>query len=87
MPIREEIIGRAGDAVITRNGYGACCLNVPNVLFGDVDVYAGPDTKLQLAIFFALLIIAASIVFCTGKNGTDQNRKFFQSQSRMAFAH
>ncbi len=67
VPIREEIIARAGDAVITRNGYGARCLNVPDVLFGDVDVYeTGPGAGLHVSIFFALLIISAAIVFFTG---------------------
>ncbi|TWT66401.1 hypothetical protein [Allorhodopirellula solitaria] len=38
LPIREEIIARHGDAVVTRNAYGALCLNTPDVLFADVDV-------------------------------------------------
>jgi hypothetical protein len=67
VPIREEIIARAGDAVITRNGYGARCLNVPDVLFGDVDIYeTGPGAGLQLSIFLVLLIVSAAIVFFTG---------------------
>jgi len=37
MPIREEIVERHGDAVVTRNGYGARCLNTPDVLFADID--------------------------------------------------
>jgi len=37
MPIREEIVERHGDTVVTRNGYGARCLNTPEVLFVDVD--------------------------------------------------
>ncbi len=37
VPIREEIVARYGDAVVTRNSYGALCLNVPDVLFADVD--------------------------------------------------
>jgi hypothetical protein len=37
MPIREEILDRQRDVVITRNAYGARCLNTPNVLFADVD--------------------------------------------------
>jgi hypothetical protein len=37
LPIREEIVGREGAAVLTRNGYGAVCLNTPNVLFADID--------------------------------------------------
>ncbi len=37
LPIREEVLERHGTAVITRNIYGARCLNVPEVLFADVD--------------------------------------------------
>ena len=37
VPIREEILARHGDAVITRNSYGAHCLNTPNVLIADID--------------------------------------------------
>ncbi|MEQ1893799.1 MAG: hypothetical protein ABL998_14750, partial [Planctomycetota bacterium] len=31
VPIREEIVSEHDAAVITRNGYGARCLNTPNV--------------------------------------------------------
>ncbi len=37
MPIREEILEEIGDTVITRNIYGAHCLNVQNTLFADID--------------------------------------------------
>ena len=37
VPIREEIVERQGDTVITRNSYGARCLNTPDVLFVDID--------------------------------------------------
>lgn len=37
LPIREQIVERDGDIVITRNSYGARCLNSPEVLFADVD--------------------------------------------------
>ncbi|WP_232526148.1 hypothetical protein [Lysobacter capsici] len=37
LPIREQIVERDGDVVITRNSYGARCLNSPDVLFADVD--------------------------------------------------
>ena len=37
VPIREEIVVEHGDTIITRNSYGALCLNTPNVLFADVD--------------------------------------------------
>ncbi|HNB89667.1 MAG TPA: hypothetical protein PLP91_04700, partial [Plasticicumulans sp.] len=36
LPIREEIVERHGTAVVTRNSYGARCLNVPDVLFADI---------------------------------------------------
>lgn len=36
-PIREEIVEEHGTTVITRNSYGARCLNTPNVLFADLD--------------------------------------------------
>jgi hypothetical protein len=38
MPIREEIVERAGEMIVTRNSYGARCLNVPDVLFADIDL-------------------------------------------------
>ena len=37
VPIREEIVERQGDSIVTRNSYGARCLNTPDVLFIDVD--------------------------------------------------
>jgi hypothetical protein len=37
VPIREEILSLHGETVITRNLYGAKCLNTPNVLFADID--------------------------------------------------
>jgi hypothetical protein len=38
VPIREEILSRHGTTVVTRNIYGARCLNTPDVLFADVDL-------------------------------------------------
>ncbi len=40
LPIREQIVSRHGDTVITRNSYGALCLNTPDIAFADVDVAA-----------------------------------------------
>lgn len=40
LPIREEIVARYGESVITRNSYGALCLNTPDVVFADIDVEA-----------------------------------------------
>ena len=36
-PIREEILAQRGDTVMTRNSYGAHCLNTPNVAIADID--------------------------------------------------
>jgi hypothetical protein len=41
VPIREEICERHDDLVVTRNSYGARCLNTPDVLFADVDLPQG----------------------------------------------
>src|SRR5688572_3564263 len=40
LPIREEVLREfsEADAVVTRNQYGAHCLNVRDVLFADVDL-------------------------------------------------
>lgn len=37
MPIREEVLARYNGEVITRNSYGARCLNTPDAPFIDVD--------------------------------------------------
>lgn len=44
VPIREQIVARHPDGVvITRNSYGALCMNSPNVLFADVDFEPRPE--------------------------------------------
>lgn len=43
VPIREQIVERHGDVVVTRNSYGALCLNTPDVLFVDVDFEEAPS--------------------------------------------
>lgn len=61
MPIREEVVARHGAAVITRNPYGARCLNVADVLFADID-FASADgvsataTRSALLAFVPLLL-------------------------------
>jgi hypothetical protein len=50
VPIREEIVMEQGQCVITRNSYGALCLNTPDVLFADVDFASpAPTTWANLA--------------------------------------
>jgi hypothetical protein len=61
VPIREEILAEHPEcgAVITRNAYGARCLNVEDVLFADVDDPEGPDPRLRL--YHAGLVIFAVV--------------------------
>ncbi len=64
LPIREEIVEQKGDAVVTRNTYGARCLNTPDVLFADVD-FADLAPPRGLAPWLALgvaLATAAAVV-------------------------
>jgi len=55
VPIREEVIARHGETVITRNAYGARCLNTPNVLFVDLD-YAKPFIRVKPVVHFVIAI-------------------------------
>jgi hypothetical protein len=48
LPIREEIAGRQGSVVVTRNSYGARCLNVPDMLFADIDFAPGSAWRASL---------------------------------------
>lgn len=56
LPIREEIVERHGDAVITRNSYGARCLNTPDVLFVDVDFDEAPVASPLLTVIGAAVL-------------------------------
>ncbi len=59
IPIREEIVSRHGSCVVTRNSYGARCLNSPDALFADVDHDFSPS--LRIAFGFILAAIALGI--------------------------
>jgi hypothetical protein len=61
VPIREEIVGRLGTAVVTRNSYGARCLNTPDVLFADVDWQLDPGCGAIVAAFVVLLATGVSV--------------------------
>jgi hypothetical protein len=60
VPIREEVLARHGDVVITRNSYGAHCLNTPDVVFADVDFNIEPTIRATLWHGFVLILIAAA---------------------------
>jgi hypothetical protein len=53
VPIREQIVQRDGDVIITRNSYGALCLNSPDVLFADIDHAQPPAGCVMPAIVAA----------------------------------
>jgi hypothetical protein len=61
MPIREEIVDRQGEAVITRNGYGALCLNTPDLLFADIDFAPRPSSMRQVQLAMALVFVAVVV--------------------------
>lgn len=61
VPIREEIIATHGDTVITRNSYGALCLNTPNVMFADIDFSVEPNKLVFGAAGVALVGAAIAI--------------------------
>lgn len=65
LPIREEILETVGKAVVTRNSYGARCLNTPDVLFADVDADRPPSPWL-LGLALMLALAAAGAVFLGG---------------------
>ncbi|MCA8977155.1 MAG: hypothetical protein KDC98_20700 [Planctomycetes bacterium] len=56
LPIREQVIARSGADVVTRNRYGARCLNEPDVWFGDLDLAERPLLAPTTERLFALLI-------------------------------
>jgi hypothetical protein len=63
LPIREEIVARHGDCVITRNSYGARCLNTPDALFADIDFDQPSFGGLKFKVFLGLAIVLAASVW------------------------
>jgi hypothetical protein len=61
VPIREEIVARHGDSVVTRTGYGAPCLNTPDVLFADIDFAETSRPRHVLASMLLLFAIVAGV--------------------------
>lgn len=65
LPIREEVLARHGDTVVTRNLYGARCLNTPDVLFADIDFASAPGGRLLSVVMGALVLAALAVGFAT----------------------
>ena len=67
VPIREEVLSRHKDVVITRNLYGARCLNTPNVLFADIDfLESSKPSSFYLSVLIALIAGFVIAKFYTG---------------------
>jgi hypothetical protein len=59
VPIREEIVARHGETILTRNAYGSLCLNTPDVFFADIDL--DPISHGLAACFTTLLGVVAAL--------------------------
>ena len=57
LPIREEVVLKQENIVVTRNSYGALCLNTPDVLFVDIDFEMVPSRKLYFSCVLVLFVI------------------------------
>lgn len=66
LPIREEVLARHGEAVVTRNSYGAHCLNTPDLLIADIDFGTRASGRLLLVTFLGLFAIGMAAAFTIG---------------------
>lgn len=62
LPIREQVILRKGPDVVTRNAYGARCLNVPDVLFADIDRDQQPIRGCAAMIVLGVTVVVAVLL-------------------------
>lgn len=69
VPIREEIVAEHGETIITRNSYGALCLNTPDVLFADMDFAAGPPSGAGCGLALVLMLPAGWLAWLEGSWG------------------
>lgn len=60
LPIREEILSINNNDVITRNAYGAHCLNTPSTLFIDVDFDKSPAPAAYICL---ILLIGVAVLY------------------------
>ena len=70
LPIREEVVARFDETVITRNSYGARCLNTPGVLFADIDFPDSAGLRLVGAVALLLLAAGAGVVYLLAAGGS-----------------
>ncbi|MEK8029722.1 hypothetical protein AACH06_02720 [Ideonella sp. DXS29W] len=69
VPIREEVLERHGEDVITRNAYGARCLNTPDALFADVDFALPPARWPFIAALTVLAVLSVAVGAARGSSG------------------
>lgn len=67
VPIREEVLSRQGTMVVTRNAYGAHCLNTPHALFADIDFEPRVSGKLALAALLISLCLSIIVGWLSGR--------------------
>jgi hypothetical protein len=77
VPIREEIVREHGQTRITRNGYGALCLNTPNVLFADIDFPEPQSQRLKFLVMGVVVLIAIAVGWVTSSRNTGLFTAFF----------
>ncbi len=65
VPIREEIIARHENCVITRNAYGAHCLNTQHVLFVDIDLEDRTPLRYTFLVLATLLLMTLAVYLMT----------------------
>jgi len=63
VPIREEVVQRLGQDVVTRNSYGARCLNTPDVWIADVDFDDEVPLALVAAVALLIAVLAGALAF------------------------
>jgi len=61
VPIREEVLSRYGEEVVTRNAYGAHCLNSPRALFADIDFSPNASFRAVLVVFAILAALSIGL--------------------------
>ncbi|MCA1245991.1 hypothetical protein [Massilia sp. MS-15] len=69
LPIREEVLARFDETVITRNSYGARCLNTPGVLCADIDFPEAPSWRMVRNTTLLLLAAVTAAVYLSAAAG------------------
>jgi hypothetical protein len=68
VPIREEIVSRHGETIITRNSYGALCLNSPDVWFADIDFQEDLGLRSILVATLCVFLLTLILLLSAGWN-------------------